>query len=1699
MSARNPSMHNSEPVRRPRRSVFYRVVRVTVKIIFTVFALLIVLVLLIQVPYVQDIIRGRAEKYLSRKLNTRVAIGRLYVRFPETVLLSNIYLEDRQKDTLFSAGLIHVNLRMWALLHNKVDIQELQLSGLTLKIKRQSPDTTFNFQFIADAFAGSPDKKPAEKPASEPMQISLQSLFLDKIRLVYKDGVTGDDVEIWLGHTWTKTVKFDPSASSPLQLGQLNLEQTRLDYRNTISAFYTTLRLGRLTVGVKDLDLAKRHIELKELDLDSTTASIRMGLPQTRAVSSLSPHPSSVHPGAAAPTPLAAAPPPDSSGDWRIVAASLQLKEDNFRFDDDRQPRQPRGMDYAHLKIDGLTLQANRLLYNKDSVSGMIANGRFREQSGFQLDKLQTDFLYAGNQAYLKSLELRTPGTLLRRQAVLRYSSPGAMLRDPAHYLVDLDLPDCKVQVKDILTFAPALYKQPVFSHPNEVCRINARIRGSLAALRIETLQFNGLGDTKIDLSGTLRHLTDRKRIAADLDVRNLSGSRSGLLALLPPGTLPADFSIPEQFNMQGKISGSMDSVRTDLALHSTSGSIVLKGAVRRFRDLASAGYDMDVQTTALDLGYIFHDTADLGTITAGFTAKGHGLTIKDANAVFSGQVHSAVVRKFDYHDFRFEGSIADRQAELISSIRDTAVRFSMQASADLTNRFPAIRLDWQIDTLDLHALHLVDDTLTFKGHLGADFANTDPDSLQGKLRIDSMAAVYGGHSMTTDSIVLLAERTNDIEDIRLLSEMADLDWKGRYKLTELTQALKRTINHYYRINGFADTPFTPQEWQMTLAFRPSPMVLSYMPSLKGTDTANFRLDFNSDHNDLHCSLQAPRIQIGNQVIYQAGIQASTGEKQLQYGAQMAGFSGSGLRLYQTSLYGNLANDQAQISLLVKDESGTDRYRLSGLLDKGNEGLTFRMDPDSLLLNYDKWQVSRDNFIRYDSAGLAVNDLKISNKDQALRIASDSLAPSSPDSSASPASSSSAPHSLSPDSSVSSLPPQGPPINVNFSNFRISTLSRFAGQDSLLADGVLNGKATLKNILSSPVFTSDLRINNLLYRSDSIGDLTIKVNNEHTNSFSADISLQGHQNDVRLSGDYYTGEGRIDMKLDLHRLNLDILKPFAGDQLEESKGFLLGSLSVTGTADRPVLNGRLHFDSAMIIPALSGEPLKLSNDNIDFDADGFNFSQFSLLDSAGNKATLDGNVYTADYRDYRFDLSLNAANFRLINSHPGGNRTIYGKMNLDAAINMTGDMNLPKVDGHIRINRQTDLTYVLPGNDPEVVDREGVVEFINTKAPADTLAGKPADTLHHSQFKGMEVGLNIATDSNALFTMILDETSGDALKARGRSNLVFAMGKSGKMDLTGTYEVESGSYDLSLDVLKRRFDIQRGSTITWTGDPLSAIMNITATYSVNTAPIDLVSNEIAGRSQSDITKFKQKLPFLVTLNMEGDLLKPKISFDITLPPGILSQWPDVDAKLQQIRVQESEMNKQVFALLLLNRFVGDDPLQSAAGSASVGNMAFQSASQLLTGQIDQLAASLIKGVDIHFDLNSQQDFSTGQEYDYTQLNVTVSKRLFNDRIQVNVGSNFDVQGSGNPNQNASNIAGDVTVDYKLSVDGRYMLRAFRKNQYEMAVQGQVVETGVSFILTFDYNKFKELFQKVQQEKLNAKKAGKPVSPNNTNP
>jgi hypothetical protein len=105
--------------------------------------------------------------------------------------------------------------------------------------------------------------------------------------------------------------------------------------------------------------------------------------------------------------------------------------------------------------------------------------------------------------------------------------------------------------------------------------------------------------------------------------------------------------------------------------------------------------------------------------------------------------------------------------------------------------------------------------------------------------------------------------------------------------------------------------------------------------------------------------------------------------------------------------------------------------------------------------------------------------------------------------------------------------------------------------------------------------------------------------------------------------------------------------------------------------------------------------------------------------------------------------------------------------------------------------------------------------------------------------------------------------------------------------------------------------------------------------------------------------------------------------------------------------------------------------------------------------------------------------------------VTVSKRLLSDRLTVRVGNNFELEGPKPSGNRASALAGDVALDYRLSRDGSYVLRGYRKNVYQGVVEGYIIETGLSFIITVDFEKFSELLHR--KKKIEIKRNDQPAN------
>src|SRR5699024_3040536 len=102
------------------------------------------------------------------------------------------------------------------------------------------------------------------------------------------------------------------------------------------------------------------------------------------------------------------------------------------------------------------------------------------------------------------------------------------------------------------------------------------------------------------------------------------------------------------------------------------------------------------------------------------------------------------------------------------------------------------------------------------------------------------------------------------------------------------------------------------------------------------------------------------------------------------------------------------------------------------------------------------------------------------------------------------------------------------------------------------------------------------------------------------------------------------------------------------------------------------------------------------------------------------------------------------------------------------------------------------------------------------------------------------------------------------------------------------------------------------------------------------------------------------------------------------------------------------------------------------------------------------------------------------------------KKLFNDRLVVKAGTEFNVQGEARPGEE-NPVLGNVSVEYLLTKDGRWRIRGFRKNEYENVIDGQVFVNGIGLLFQRQFNTLHELFVSFfgNPEKEKEKKDKKP--------
>ena len=1674
--------------------------KITLWIIGSLIFLLLGVVVCIDTPWGQNFIRGKAEAYLNNKIKTEVRIGHFGLGFPKFVVLKDVFFRDQNRDTLLLVGELKVDISMLKQLHKEVDVQQLLLTGVHSHIYRNRPDTTYNFSYILDAFAG---KKPATPKAkdtsSSSLTINLDRVKLDDIHVHFDDYTGGMRLGVNLDHLDLDMKKLDmeqmifhikdlaiaglqttfsqdssylppkPASNSKTKLrliaDNVNMQRVNFNYNDDLNKLLFALKLGDMQLQLNEFGLDDNNIDVKKLKLDNTSIVFQMGSQTT------------------APSFVDTLVKIDTTVGWHITAKDVAMSGVNFKMDNQSSPRQPSGMDYAHMYYKNTSLTLTDFLYTSDTIAGNVHSFAASEQCGLSVLALRTAFNYNPQGVTLNNLYLQTPTTILQNHVEVHYPSLTALQKNTASLSLNLNLKNSIVGLGDVLQFVPQLKSQQIFSkNRNGRLRVDAAITGALSNLNIANLYVAGLSNTELQVNGRLGGLPDANKLTYNLHISKFQTSRQDVSSLVPDSLL-ASVRLPDKFGAIGQVAGTTKDYNTDLYFASTDGIAYIKGSVITSPGNEKATYDMHVRTLELNVGHIIKKDSLVGIVNADLDVKGQGFDVKTMAAKLDGTVSSAFVKGYRYHNISFDGKMANKAGDLDFTSVDTNLQVKLTAHGDFSGKNPAVKANIQLDSIDLRALKLYGTDLRLHGKITADFPDLNADYPRGQFTWALPIINANGKRYYLDSMYVISRPGSDTgQNIIANLDVVQAVITGHTPLSKVGDIVMEHINRHYSFpvdstkKSIAtakdsmlaqnkiikkDTTKIPDVYDLKVFAHviDKPMLHGILPGLTSFDSIH--VDGTLSQQSMALKVLVPDLIYSGTDVQNGVIMVNSVDSAFTYSITADEIKKSSVDLFFANIHGNLDQNTINTNISISDASKNERFALVADIHKTDDTQVVHLQK-GLKLNYNAWDVTDQNRIVLAGGGFYIQNFGISNKDQSIKANNEE-------------------------------PRINTPLKVDINNFLLANFTELVSSpDTLLANGVLAGNVTLNHMTPTMDLTGDLAINNLQVLGDTLGNLKLQVATKDNNALDTKLTINGQGNDISLNGDYYlqtTNGNDFNFDLGVKALAVHSFESIAQHQIKNTTGYVRGDLKLSGTTSSPMINGELHTDNLVTNISQLNAVFKMPAEKITFSNNLISFNNFSISDSGSNKAVINGTLNTEDMTAIQMNLNVKADKWRALHSTAKDNKDFYGDLLLTTHLDIKGTASAPSIDGDLNILKGTNFTVVTPESTPQVESSKGIVMFLNMKDTGrkNVLVPHKTDTAkaRHKLAAGSDINVNVTIDKAAVLSLILDQSSGDFLSVRGDASLNAAVTPGGTISLTGTYDLHGGAYQLNYNFIKRKFLIQDGSSITFAGDPVKGtILDVTAAYEAEAPPYDLIQREVTDQTQ--LNYYKQNLPFEVDLHLKGPVLEPSITFDVQLPdnkvyPLSADQIELVQGKLNQIRMDTAELNKQVFAVLILGRFVSDDPFSSGA-SNGVGFTALQSVSTFIGEQLNQAAGKLVKGLDISADLATTADYTTGDMRQRTDLNLAASKELLNDRLKLTIGNDFELEGpQTNNNSNSSYVPTNLAADYLLSPGGKYSMRAYRKEYDEGVLEGFVTETGVVFIVNIDYNHFRNVFKKAKTE------------------
>lgn len=1349
-----------------------------------------------------------------------------------------------------------------------------------------------------------------------------------------------------------------------------------------------------------------------------------------------------------------------STGNFMLSLRKASIRNMDFCLERLQHTDPEFGIDFGHMHLYNIAASVDDFTIDGGAIYTTIQTLSAHERSGFILEHLSGQFYLSSGCIGFQNTSIVTAKSHLTIPYISLVGNSWSGYKD---FIGDVRLDgaflNSTVSTDDIAYFSPKLRGwNTLFSNINiEVAGVVADFTGKIKSMQI------GSGTTLV-ADAVVKGLPDIRRTHFDMTIARLTSSAKDVEELARNiGRQKLSTQLVKMLGNSGRIDltarfqGLLSSFDMRLGLATGVGSVNCNLQMKPQKN-GLQSIRGDVTTRDLRLDELFDNRKLLGGASLSARIDGVvGRNYADANIV--GNVTKLGFNGYVYDSLRLDGRLRNKEFDGVITARDPNLNFDFSGLVDLNDSVPRYDFTMDLRHADLAKLHINPrDTLSqLSARIEAKGSGSSPDDMNGSVRISDVLYRYNDKQLEATNITLTGENSSSSKFIDLRSDFADVTFRSKTSYREVFEYLRASAWKYLPLLRGEGTQTAISERKLSTADDYSllsidirdfnPVADAVSPGLQVADGSLLRLLFNPASNKLSFRAQSEYIERKRMLVTRLNINASNQGDSLAVYASAEDLYAGAIHLPHLSVTGGAKQGQVQLSAGFNDTirrfSGLLGFRAGVIDENGPNGrvVDMRILPSHITRGDKSWRIFAHQIL-LDTAQVVIDKFFITNHGQELMI--NGIASRSRNDS----------------------------VTLRLRNFDLAPFSQIADQMGYGIEGRTSGSATMKSVLRGGEVSADILFDSLAVNGIGAPPLRLTSRWDFARNRAGVTVMNRIKRDTLIRGFYAPDQVRYYARLNVDSLDMGLLDPVLSGVISSTKGLASAELILQGRGREADLTGQIRVAGLSTKVDFTQVTYSMPEAVLDVKGNRFRASNVPMFDAQGNRGLFSIDLSLQHLSNISYDVYVLPQQMLVLNTTADDNDTFYGKVYATGMARISGDKRGVNMD--ITATTDDNSSFCMPLSSKSNISNADFVTFVKPiKADTtDNLARKKMLFERKQRQKSTVAGqMNIALALDVRPNVELEITvSGNVVRARGDGTLNMQIDpRSNIFEMYGDYTITEGSYLFSLqNIINKKFVIENGSTIQWTGSPMDAMLNINAIYKLKASLQPLL------QGTADKLAAERSVPVECIIHLGDRLTNPAVTFDVRVP----GSDPETQTVIANALSTPESVDMQFLYLLMLNSFLAEN--NASAGSNIGAAVGVGTGLEFLASQLSNLLS--ISDYNVMIGYRPKSDL-TSEEVDFG-----LSKSLINNRLFVEVEGNYLIDNKQSVNSGSmSNFMGEAYITYLIDRAGTLKLTAFTQTIDRFDENQGLQETGVGVYYKEDFNNFKDLRQRVKERFTNKKR------------